>query len=57
MNHDAAHCLDCTKQCPWRCYRRKLNKDLSNHPYLTNICWQHFRGTDECLLDIKKKSS
>ena len=54
MNHDMAHCADFTEDCPKKCKRAKLVRDLLRYgklaPYAINfpISWTHFKGTEEC---------
>lgn len=44
MNHDYAHCLDQTENCPKKCFRRQLNDELKANPTIV-VSWMHFRGT------------
>lgn len=50
MNHDYAHCLDYSPDCPKECFRAMLTKDLEGRIDLGGIplTWMHFKGTDEC---------
>lgn len=50
MNHDYAHCLDFTNDCPKDCFRAQLVRDLKKRTDLLGLpfSWMHFRGTDEC---------
>lgn len=50
MNHDYAHCIDYSPDCPAECFRAQLVRDLKNITD-TNciwVSWMHLRGTDEC---------
>ena len=55
MNHDYAHCLDFREDCPKKCFRAQLVRDLKRYgklyPYAVNtpVSWLHFAGTEECL--------
>ena len=31
MNHDYAHCLDYTKDCPKECFRAELQRDIEEN--------------------------
>lgn len=50
MNHDYAHCLDYTKNCPKDCFRAQITKDLAQWTNTKGILfsWMSFNGTDEC---------
>lgn len=53
MNHDYAHCLDFTEDCPQECFRAELSRDLarmggSNKMW---ISWMSFKETGCCPLD------
>lgn len=50
MNHDYAHCLDYSPDCPAECFRAKLTKDLKGRIDLGGIplTWMHFKDTAEC---------
>lgn len=51
MNHDYAHCLDYTPDCPKDCFRAKLAKDLIkqlDQPWKRYV-WVHLLGTGECM--------
>ena len=50
MNHDYAHCLDFTKDCPTECFRARLTRDLRNRTDLPwkPYSWMHFKDTEEC---------
>ena len=51
MNHDYAHCLDFSKDCPKDCFRAKLTKDLKENAYKyawKEWDWMSFKGTKEC---------
>ena len=46
MNHDYAHCIDCTDVCPDECFRAQLVRSL---PPNLPVSFMSFEGTDECL--------
>ena len=48
MNHDYAHCIDCTDDCPKDCFRAQLVRDLKQRTGLARIAiaWMHFKGTE-----------
>lgn len=49
MNHDYAHCLDFTDDCPEKCFRAQLIRDMSlRHEIYIPLTLAHFKGTDEC---------
>lgn len=49
MNHDYAHCADFRSDCPKKCFRGQLVRDLVNHLILPRgVSWVHFAGTEEC---------
>lgn len=52
MNHDYAHCMDYSPDCPKDCFRGKLIRDLRENNTITligvPIAWSHLEGTDEC---------
>lgn len=51
MNHDYAHCLDYTKDCPKDCFRAQLQKDLEeNQSKLIGVpmTYAHLGRTIEC---------
>ena len=50
MNHDYAHCLDYSPDCPKECFRARLTKDLKGRIDLGDIplTWMHFKWTEEC---------
>lgn len=53
MNHDYAHCLDYTKDCPRECFRAQLQKDIEERrsEFVGNpLTYAHLGGTDECKL-------
>ena len=52
MNHDYAHCLDFSKDCPKECFRAQLTMDLKRRIDLGGIplTWMHFKGTEECKM-------
>ena len=52
MNHDYAHCIDYSPDCPAECFRARLTQDfLKNRAKMPNAIysWMHLKGTDECL--------
>lgn len=54
MNHDYAHCMDYTDDCPKECFRAELVREaLGKHWAM--IDFAHFRGTEECKQkDVKE---
>ena len=50
MNHDYAHCLDYTPDCPRECFRAQLTKELAERKDLIGMffSWAHLEGTEEC---------
>ena len=50
MNHDNAHCLDFKKNCPKKCFRAQLVREVEEIEELQFIplTWAHFKGTEEC---------
>ena len=48
MNHDYAHCADYNEDCPKKCFRGLLVRDLPNVPDYLQITWAHFDGTQYC---------
>ena len=50
MNHDYAHCSDFSKDCPSKCFRAELVRDLHrrNDLWAKPVSWMHFKGTEEC---------
>lgn len=48
MNHDYAHCLDFTKDCPKDCFRAQLIRELQDTHSIMIVSWMHFKGTEEC---------
>lgn len=55
MNHDYAHCLNYTDDCPKDCFRAQLVMDaLSKH--LAMVDWAHFKGNEaECREYTRQK--
>ena len=51
MNHDYAHCLNFREDCPQKCFRAQLVKDLKLHStdIRLPVTWLDFRGTAECM--------
>lgn len=37
MNHDNAHCLDYTSECPTTCYRARLTQELKDNPSIVRM--------------------
>lgn len=59
MNHDYAHCLDYTKDCPKECFRAQLQKDLEeNRSKFVGVplTYAHLGDTVECKL-VRKKTT
>ena len=54
MNHDYAHCLDQTDNCPKNCFRRQLNDELKKNPIIV-VSWMHFRGTGMCQIEEEEE--
>lgn len=52
MNHDYAHCLDYSPDCPKECFRGNLIRDLRNNNTINligvPIAWSHLKDTEEC---------
>ena len=48
MNHDYAHCIDYTKDCPKDCFRAQLTSDLKPGDIVSFMSFKH---TDECLIN------
>lgn len=52
MNHDYAHCLDYSPDCPKDCFRGMLIRDLRDNNKINligfPIAWSHLKGTEEC---------
>lgn len=58
MNHDYAHCLDQTDNCPKNCFRRQLNDDLKANSTIIPmriVSWMHFRGTGMCQIEEEEE--
>lgn len=56
MNHDYAHCIDCTDDCPEDCFRAQLVRDLDRYGEILfpghavyPVSWMHLKGTEECM--------
>ena len=47
MNHEYAHCMDYTEDCPKECFRGQLVRDLDGVP-ISRVQWVSFKGTEEC---------
>lgn len=47
MNHEYAHCMDYTEDCPKECLRGQLVRDLDGVP-INRVRWASFKGTEEC---------
>lgn len=55
MNHDYAHCIDYSPDCPKNCFRAKLERDLAEHPiWWRGLSYMHFKGTKECKREESK---
>ena len=54
MNHDYAHCLDYSDDCPEECFRGMLVRDLHKQD-IKIASWTHFIDTNECMLKRKEK--
>lgn len=53
MNHDYAHCLDYTTDCPKECFRAQLQRDLEGRRSVfigVPLAYSHLGGTVECKL-------
>lgn len=48
MNHDYAHCADYKEDCPEKCFRGQLVKDLRQNHIGLPVSFMHFEGTEEC---------
>jgi hypothetical protein len=54
MNHDYAHCLDFTEDCPVECFRAELSRDLKrmeNGGRGMWLSWMSFKETGCCPLE------
>lgn len=47
MNHDRAHCIDFSPDCPESCFRAELTREALEKNW-TIVDWSHFEGTEEC---------
>ena len=47
MNHDFAHCSDCTDECPDYCFRAQLVRDLKPGDI---VAWVHLKDTIHCIM-------
>ena len=56
MNHDYAHCWDCTDKCPNDCFRAQLTRDLKNYPGMP-VTFSSFYGTGDCLVRQKPEDT
>lgn len=57
MNHDYAHCIDCTEDCPKDCFRAQLVRE-SLDKHLTMVDFSHFKGNEpvtECREYARQK--
>lgn len=57
MNHDYAHCLDYTENCPKECFRAQLQRDIEEHRSEfvgVPLTYARLGGTIECKL-VKDK--
>ena len=51
MNHDNAHCVNWTKDCPEDCFRGQLTKEYMKPDYpVSPVSWVNLYGTEECPL-------
>ncbi len=60
MNHEYSHCLDYEPNCPKKCFRAQLTKELLDNPTVVPMgiaSWTHFRNLDECEKNRKKVKS
>lgn len=58
MNHDYAHCMDFTDDCPKDCFRAQLARDLDNIiPIPYRITWMHLKGSSECEREENKNEA
>ena len=58
MNHDYAHCLDYTKDCPKDCFRAQLQRDIEENQSVfigVPLAYSHLGSTVECKLVREKK--
>ena len=58
MNHDYAHCIDYTKDCPKECFRAELQRDIEENRSMfigVPLAYSHIRDTEECKLVKEKK--
>ena len=53
MNHDYAHCMDYSPDCPMECFRAKLERDLAEHP----IRWRGMRHDNRSIKRSSRGSS
>ena len=52
MNHDYAHCIDFTDDCPKDCFRAELVREaLDKHWAIVD--WMHFKG-DEPVTECRE---
>lgn len=52
MNHDYAHCIEYTKDCPKDCFRAELQRDIEeNRSEFIGVplTYAHLGGTNECV--------
>ena len=52
MNHDYAHCLDYTENCPKDCFRAELQRDIKENRSVfigVPLAYSHLGSTVECL--------
>ena len=53
MNHDYAHCVDFTEDCPLECFRAQLSRDIKEHMedfVGVPLSYSYFKWTEECPL-------
>lgn len=58
MNHDYAHCLDYTENCPKDCFRAELQRDIeeTRSEFIgVPMAYSHLGSTVECKLVMEKK--
>ena len=53
MNHDYAHCMDYSPDCPMECFRARLTKEALDK-YYTIVSFMHFENTEECKREESK---
>ena len=55
MTHDYVHCLNFKEDCPKKCFRAQLMRDLMKRPHYEQIAtsWATLKGTEECPMKGK----